>query len=569
MGPILEAVERCDATGTSPSCICPELIEHVPSGTKLQDIAAGLDKLSSTSDTLKSLRVIQACLGSHQDGLEDETEDVSSALSEIGDYVGRTILPVVQISNNGDDDEDDDPASAAQVQFLFKGELGLNILHTLTIRHPFTLSPSALLSVVAYTNPQDPWTSDASADLAHSLLQSHFSQEETPARTEKKLSRGGFITDTLLTQHLRPLFSKSRPATVTASGRKAAFVEDRPSTVLEDKAAKAWKYSHVYAVTVFEWAVTTAATTTATTTTTTKPNDAAPVPLLSRAWHMFTPILLTLLDESETALKVRALGIFGAFWSGCPPGLMDQVGLASVFEEAVFPAVHFLPNITPEAESRLILDAAYPALFQLAGLTTLAADRDDDTAKAALTPAQRRLLDRIIREGILTGYFHAKDHVQLTYVFCDKLSYAVNGMGILSVKYLKDILPTISEVMTNPFGTKHPPSLLAAIQLLQAVLRCCWPRIPGYQNEIIRILTVCWLIIADEDTWTIQAPTKKDLEAQLTKTAALLSSIIRNDSQQGQDQPSIKLDDLVSPLIKKEPLLAPLFARPQDISPVN
>ncbi|KAK8080862.1 hypothetical protein PG997_008680 [Apiospora hydei] len=565
MDQIVEAVKRCDATGSSPSSTCPELVEHVPSGMKVQDIAAGLDKLSSVSDTVKSLRVIQACLDSKQDDLQEETEDISSSLSEISDYVGRIILPVVQTSN-GDNDDDDDPASAARKQFLFKGELGLNILHTLTTHHPFTLSPSALLSVVAYTKPQDSWTSDTSADTARSLLQSQFSQEP-PAG--KKLNKADFITDTLLTQHLRPLFSKSRPATVTASGRKAAFVEEQPSTVLEDKAAKAWKYSHVYAITAFEWAVTAAATTTTTTNTTTKSGAAAPVPLLARTWHMFTPVLLTLLDESETPLKVRALSIFGAFWSGCPPGLMDQVGLASVFEDAVFPAVHFLPNITPEAESRLILNAAYPALFQLAGLRKAAVDQDDDTATVALTTAQRKLLDRIIREGILTGYFHAKDHIQLTSVFCDKLSYAVNGMGILSVKYLKDILPMVSEIMTNPFGTKHTQSLLAAIQLLQAVLRCCWPRISGHQNEIIRILTVCWLAIADEDAWASDnsTPTKEDLEAQMTKAAAMLSSIIRNNTDD-QEQPDMKLDDLVSPLIKKEPLLAPLFAH-HAISPVN
>ncbi|KAK8010275.1 hypothetical protein PG990_009240 [Apiospora arundinis] len=550
LDPILEAVERCDATGSPASSTCPELAQCVPSGIKLQDIAAGLDKLSSsTPDAVKSLRIIQACLGNLQDGSEGETEDISSPLSEINDYVGRLILPVVSAS---EDSDTEDAATAARTQFLFKGELGLNILHALTSRHPsFTLNPQ-LSSPCPNSLPLEP-----------------------PPRGEKKKkaaassSKADFITDTLLTQHLRPLFSKSRPATVTASGRKAAFVEE-PDTaaMLEDRAAKAWKYTHVYAVTVFDWAVRAAAATTTTKQQKKKVDDEVVVPLLAQTWHLFTPVLLTLLDESETALKVRALGIFGAFWSGCPPGLMDQVGLASVFEDAVFPAVHFLPNITPEDESRLILNAAYPALFQLAGLTT---DRDataattnsnEEVKTATLTTAQRKLLDRIIREGILTGYFHAKDHIKLTVVFCEKLAYAVNGMGILSVKYLKDILPMISEVMTNPFGTKHPQSVLSATQLLQAILRCCWPRISGYQTEIVRILTVCWLNIADEDAWPTTdeaAPTRSELESQLTKAAELLSSIMRNNAQEGQDEPSVTLPELVVPLIKKEPLLASLF----------
>ncbi|KAK6827627.1 hypothetical protein PG987_010968 [Apiospora arundinis] len=557
LDPILEAVERCDATGLPASSTCPELAQCVPSGIKLQDIAAGLDKLSSsTPDAVKSLRVIQACLDNLQDGSEGETEDISSPLSEISDYVGRLILPVVSAS---EDSDTEDAATAARTQFLFKGELGLNILHALTSRHPsFTLNP-----------PNSPLR-----EIARNLLQSQFSRPEQPSPGKKRAaassssSKADFITDTLLTQHLRPLFSKSRPATVTASGRKAAFVEAPDAAMLEDRAAKAWKYTHVYAVTVFDWAVRAAAATTTTKQQKKKVDDEVVVPLLAQTWHLFTPVLLTLLDESETALKVRALGIFGAFWSGCPPGLMDQVGLASVFEDAVFPAVHFLPNITPEDESRLLLNAAYPALFQLAGLTT---DRDataattysnEEAKTATLTTAQRKLLDRIIREGILTGYFHAKNHIKLTVVFCEKLAYAVNGMGILSVKYLKDILPMISEVMTNPFGTKHPQSVLSATQLLQAILRCCWPRISGYQTEIVRILTVCWLNIADEDTWPTAdkaAPTRSELESQLAKAAELLSSIMRKNAQEGQDEPSVTLAELVVPLIKKEPLLASLF----------
>lgn len=356
-----------------------------------------------------------------------------------------------------------DPYSVAQNQFLFKGELGLNILRTLTNHRPFTLSPSALLSVVAYTNTQDSWTSDAAAGIAHHLLQSQFSQEVTG-----KPSKAEFIADALLTQHLRPLFSKSRPATVNVSGRKAAFVEEQPSTVLEDRATKPWKYAHVYAVTIFEWAVTHAATTSTTKQTTTPGGDAAVVPLLSKTWHLFTPVLLTLLDESDTALKIRALGIFGDFWSGCPPGLMDQVGLASVFEDAVFPAVHFLPNITPEDESRRILDVAYPALLQLAGLTAVP---DGEESTNVLTNAQRKLLDRIIREGILTGYFHAKNHIQLTVVFCDKLSYTVNGMGILSVKYLK--VCARSSSLFPLFPSFHPKvnSATSCKQKCQSVIK--------------------------------------------------------------------------------------------------
>lgn len=171
--------------------------------------------------------------------------------------------------------------------------------------------------------------------------------------------------------------------------------------------------------------------------------------ILAQSWPYYTPILLTLLDSAETELKTRALRIFGAFWARCPPGLMDRVGLTSVFADAVFPAVLYLPSLTPEDESLLLLNAAYPALAQLAGLSrapppSLLHDQPADQKEAErvvttpdLTAPQRRLLDKIVREGVVAGHFHARDYPRLTTLFCEELHILVGGMGILATKYLK------------------------------------------------------------------------------------------------------------------------------------
>lgn len=69
------------------------------------------------------------------------------------------------------------------------------------------------------------------------------------------------LNESILKSYLRPLFSKSRPKTVTASGRKAAFPEeDDPHRGLMDetKDVKPWKFADHRAVTVFQWVVSTA-----------------------------------------------------------------------------------------------------------------------------------------------------------------------------------------------------------------------------------------------------------------------------------------------------------------------
>jgi hypothetical protein len=136
--------------------------------------------------------------------------------------------------------------------------------------------------------------------------------------------------------------------------------------------------------------------------------------------------------------------------------------LADVFEQAVFPTVLSLPSLTPEAESLALLNAAYPALFDMAGLDSAflippssssvddlmkvenatAAAEDSQSNRSenrnrGFTEPQRKLIDKIVREGIMVGYHHAKEHIRLVDFLCRALCSLVSGIGILSVKYLK------------------------------------------------------------------------------------------------------------------------------------
>ena len=194
---------------------------------------------------------------------------------------------------------------------------------------------------------------------------------------------------------------------------------------------------------------------------------------------------MTLLDSSETELKTRALRIFSEFWARCPPGLMDGVGLTSVFEDAVFPAVLYLPSLTPEGESLLLLDAAYPALAQLAGLshasppsplqgrsTTQVDEKETERIITTpdLTAQQRKLLDKIVREGVMTGHFHARNYARLTTLFCEELHLLVSGMGILATKYLK-VCYTRPQ---TPFLTSS--MFMMAFPMLPRLCTCKLPR---------------------------------------------------------------------------------------------
>lgn len=132
----------------------------------------------------------------------------------------------------------------------YRGETGLRILHVLLATYGLQPTPDMLIVAAAFTNKNDPWTTTLARDTAHALLQISL---PTPDK------RHSFIADTLLARFLRSRFSESRPVTVTATGRKAEYVDssryDGRNALDDEMAIRPWKYREQYAISVLEWAV--------------------------------------------------------------------------------------------------------------------------------------------------------------------------------------------------------------------------------------------------------------------------------------------------------------------------
>ena len=106
-----------------------------------------------------------------------------------------------------------------------------------------------------------------------------------------------------------------------------------------------------------------------------------------------------------------------------------------------------------------------------------------------------------------------------------------------------------STIMTDPFALSYPPLLLAATESLQSIISVCWPRISQSptQDEIIKILVLCWLNIHEETT--SKAP--DNVQSALVKTASMLAAALKANK--------IDTAEKVAPLIAKEPRLEDLF----------
>lgn len=144
-------------------------------------------------------------------------------------------------------------------------------------------------------------------------------------------------------------------------------------------------------------------------------------------------MLLALLDEATTRIRRRGLLILDAFLDKFPANILRDTGLSSVFEEAVFPTLHFLPSITPEEESIVLLEAAYSALLSLARKMEPKAGQ----AETHSSSSKAKMLDKVLRDGVFSAYFHVKEHVRIVEVLLVQTAKIVDELQIHAVKHLK------------------------------------------------------------------------------------------------------------------------------------
>lgn len=130
------------------------------------------------------------------------------------------------------------------------------LLTLISFSDPWWLESSSLASETELPEkPQEPlpWSTKETSDVAIRVLELQLNVR--PSLDE-------LLVEAILKGYLRPLFSKSTPKTVTASGRKAEYADDEedPHRGLRDesKDIKPWKYADHRALAIFQWTVETA-----------------------------------------------------------------------------------------------------------------------------------------------------------------------------------------------------------------------------------------------------------------------------------------------------------------------
>ncbi|KAH8678662.1 hypothetical protein BGZ60DRAFT_401540 [Tricladium varicosporioides] len=503
-----------------------------------EELIPGEDSADKASD-LERLVILYSCITAtdrlHQ---EDDQEHDRETLSL---WVSKVILPNGNFVSQDEAPDDTTEASRERALTLSrqKIDVGLQCLEILLTHmnpsapFPF-LSNEILLSLLASTSSRDPWATEASTARATFLL-SHASVQKRALDTD-------FLINYILQSLIRPLFSKSKPTTITTAGRPAiqsSVPKPRTTTELLICEAKPWKYEKPYSIPVLEWAVAN-----------------IPVAILNPNFHLFIPPLLTMLDDPNTGIRARGCSILTTFLPKLPPSHLKQSGLAEVFEDALMPTLLFLPNLTPVGESVVLLPAVYEALYALCDVRYPKDDKDEKVGRD-------KFLDGLLRNGVLKGYLHSSEHPEIVKVLLEELRVIVVKMEIHAVKHLKDILPMIFTVLSDPFAVTNVSLLLSAIYVLQSTILNCWVRLglSKYRLEIFKALCLCWKNAGEELVGSANGEMEKlgNVVEELKATGRIFIAAIAEGGDEASSDHGANVKNEVRMLVEVDGSLRDLF----------
>ncbi|RVX67202.1 hypothetical protein B0A52_08636 [Exophiala mesophila] len=360
----------------------------------------------------------------------------------------------------------------------------------------------------------------------------------------------------LLTQVIKPLFTRTQHPALTATGRKNLLPQQpsigaRFTTSLIDDNLKPWKTPFTFSLLDYVFQSYAALPTNLQQTT------------VESHFHLLVPPILNMIDDSDPNYKANGCQLLHQLCTvliSTKSNMLQKTGLADVFMDALRANFMLLPTLTPEAESLLVLTWLYPAFLSTIDaryITSLNHPTHTFPDRASKDYINRQNhLKLVLRHGVLASLNHLSAgqsftntiSVQLTVFLVRQLPPIINSIGIESVRYLKEILPMMRAGLMDPFVLVASELVLEILSVLETIMTACGPRIAQkWWPEILRGCVTCWLNCVDEG-WP-KREALRDVEAGLKKVVRCLSGIVDDK----------EWTDTATQLMDQEEDLKPLF----------
>ncbi|KAJ5178424.1 uncharacterized protein N7500_001123 [Penicillium coprophilum] len=456
----------------------------------------------------------------------------AKAVNNLFDWASAAALPSSGFAVDFDETaEISDDVIKAQNESRFRSELALELL--LVLNKPLTGLPNGkpdnaadiLLAGACFANEQNPWATSESYNAA-SMLMSVWVQDTRRANTFWP------AIDFILRDRIRPLFAKTKNPAITSAGRKNFHPQTLPRFGASDSdaSAKPWKTTDVYVASVLSWILSQY-----------QLEDKAE---FEAHFQLFVPTILAMVDDNNLPYKTKGCALLTQLLQPIQSSgsdILRRTNLTSVFEDAVTPCLLSLPSITPEERSLELLGEAYPALLSTLK-TAYKGPAQSEKDKEAYTTS----LSKILRSNLISSFHHVSSgtpasgstasfpHPHLSTFLLQKITIIIDELGIHTTKYLQELIPVLYTTLSNPFGTAHPPLLLAAALATQVVIKNAHPRIWRWRGEILSGLSSCWLHIAEDSGDSSELT---NLKHELKTTLQVLKLVLLNPVAIAADGP--------------------------------
>ena len=215
-------------------------------------------------------------------------------------------------------------------------------------------------------------------------------------------------------------------------------------------------------------------------------------------WPLLLPPTLALVDDVEVRFKSRGCNMLTQLLQATSPAFLHKTGLGQVFQDAITPCLSYLPTLTPEGESVQMLNAAYPAIIQLANVRYPRAAQQQWTVTMA---ARERALTHILHHHLIRSFAHVEpqDYPTLTSALLQRMSSVVNEIGIGITAQLPHILPVIVAILSCSEGLYLPELHCEAVSCLQNIIAHAWPRIWQWRVDVMKGVCIAWQRLSQAD----------------------------------------------------------------------
>ena len=380
---------------------------------------------------------------------------------------------------------------------LVKHITGLNLLDAPSLK---PVIDGKSLAKELGTRP-GPWMKTALEEVMAWQL-CHPDDATPEAAVEALRSKHGELPSRLivhfLTLTIRPLFSQTKTQSqkgMTSQGRQlfnsqstAMPSRSRDEVESPEEAAqrRPWKQDkHADSLQLLSWCITALQ---------------AEQSRTEQNWPLVIPPILALVDDVEVRFKAHGCQLLLGLLQATSASLLAKTGLGQVFQDAVTPCLSYLPTLTAEQESIMMLDAAYPVVLYLPNVRH---PKALDSRENGNLRQRERMLSHVLHHHLLRSLFHIEpqDYPKLTICLLRYLSTLCDELGIGTIAQLKHILPAVMSVLACELGRYAPDMLATAARCLQHVIGQAWPRIWRWRGDVMKGVCLAWLeIVKGEDS---------------------------------------------------------------------